>query len=327
MEIVWTIIFALTLLLTLLVGLTIWRAVHREKRREAMDGYIEAHFDEWFAHLYYGAEAPEYDGSRRKRMAIERVFSTFLYNGYSAEIKKRISEYARKNLSEGYGRDLKSPLWAHRVNALNRISEFEVPGFADFHSRRRLARMTRSEYFRYLIYLSHFDMNAFRTKFLSGKDLSEYDYKKIFTRLDDDKIFNIQSLYRVMPDSGRYAYIDRVSRTATLRAGRWLESLLKDDDAEVRIRVLKAVQERRIVEAPGHLMQFFNSDVWEERMLVCRLAPYIGEVSIEGLRRCTSDRHPLVRSAATGSLRYFHSKEVGSPVGYEPGSIREGVSE
>ncbi|SOC37774.1 hypothetical protein [Salinicoccus kekensis] len=316
-EIVWTIIIVLAVLLALLIGITIWRAVYREKRREAVDAYIEDHFDAWFDHLYYGAPAPEYDRSKRhQRMAIERIFSSFLHNGHSEEIKKRISEYAQENFSADYRRELKSPLWAHRVNALTRLSDFGVSGFTDFHDDRRIARMTRFEFFRYLIYLSHFDMNAFRTKFLAKKDLTEYDYKKIFTRLDDDRIYNIQSLYAVMPDAGKYAYIDRLSRTGNLHAGRWLESLLEDDNAEIRIRTLKAVQTRGIIEDPARYMKCFTSNVWTERMLVCRIAPYIGDGSIEGLRKCAADPHPLVRSAALGSLKYF-----------QPAVMNQGVAE
>lgn len=326
-EIVWTIIIVLSILLALLIGITIWRAVYREKRWETVEAYINDHFDAWFDYLCYGAPAPAYDGgSRHQRMAIERIFSSFLHNGHSVEIKKRISKYAHQNFAAAYSRDLKSPLWAYRVNALNRISEFEVPGFVNFYDDRRLVRMTRFEFFLYLIYLSHFDMNAFRTKFFTKKDLTEYDYKKIFTRLDDDRIYNIQSLYTVMPDAGKYAYIDRLSRMGMLHAGRWLEALLDDDDAEVRIRTLKAVQARGIVEDPELYIKFFTSPIWTERMLVSRIAPYIGERSTNYLRQCASDPHPLVRSAAIGSLKYFQSEQVGWSVDLAPLKTR-GVAE
>jgi hypothetical protein len=318
---IWWIIVALMILLILLITITIVRAVHQGGRQSDIEKYIAETFDDWFAHLYHGYGAPLHESHRKhQKFAIEKIFSTFLNNAYSPEIKRRISEYANDNFSSTYKHDLCSPLWAKRVNALNKIAEFKVPGFMDIFDDRRISRMTRFEFFLFLIYLSHFDMNEFKAKFFYKDDLTEYEYKKIFMRLDDDRVSNIESLYAVMRKPAKYAYIERVSRMTEDTTVKWLESLFDDEDSEVRIRVLKAVLTLRHVDKASKYVGFFQSDVWEERMLVSRMAPYIGIMSVKGLKDCAGDRHPLVQDAAVESLKYFNYEEVGWSVDYEKGA-------
>lgn len=329
-EAVWWILVVLMILLVILVALTIWRAVYHRSRQDKIRAYVDDHFEEWFDHLYYGAEAPAYErGTDNERRAIENIFSTFLNNGYSSDIKLRITDFASEKFSAKYRKDLDSPLWANRVNALNKIAEFKVPGFTDIFDDRRISKMTRFEFFLYLIYLSHMDMSEFKAKFFYKYSLTEYELKKVFTRLTDEQILEIRSLYVVMQDSGKYAYIDRVSRMADDYPVKWLESLLRDGSSEIRIRALKALQTLRIVSKPSMYTRFFESDVWEERMIVSRLSPYIGVVAVPGLKKCADDPHPLVQNAAVEALKYFHYEQIGWSVQLEPARLilKEGATE
>lgn len=329
-EAVWWIIIVLLVLLAVLVSLTIWRAVYHRNRQDKIRSYVDDHFDEWFDHLYYGAEVPAYEtGADHEQMAIEKIFSTFLNNGCSSDIKRRITEFASEKFSEKYRKDLDSPLWANRVNALNKIAEFKVPRFTDIFDDRRISKMTRFEFFLYLIYLSSMDMSEFKEKFFYKYSLTEHELKRVFTRLDDEQILDIRSLYVVMSESGKYAYIDRVSRMAGLHPVKWLESLLKGDDTEIRIRSLKALMTLRLVSNPFIYMRFFKSDVWEERMIVSRLAPYIGVSAVPGLKKCADDPNPMVQNAAIEALKYFQYEQIGWSVELEPVLLkqREGVTE
>lgn len=327
-ETVWWLIIVLLILFAVLVAVTIWRAVYHRNRQDKIRVYVDDHFDGWFDHLYYGEEVPAYKaGAGHERMAIEKIFSTFLNNGHSSDIKQRITAFASENFSAKYQKDLDSPLWANRVNALNKIAEFKVPGFTDMFDDRRISKMTRFEFFLYLIYLSYMDMNEFKAKFFYKYSLTEYELKKVFTRLDDEQILDIRSLYAVMPDSGKYAYIDRVSRMADRYPVKWLESLLRSGNSEIRIRALKALKTLRLVSNPSVYMRFFESDVWEERMIVSRLSPYIGVIAVPGLKKCADDPHPLVQNAAIEALKYFHYEQIGWTVELEPARLKrkEGV--
>lgn len=331
-EMFWWIIAALLILLVMLVCITVWRSVYHSNRQYKITEYVDMHFDEWFDHLHYGAPAPEYEsGTLYQRMAIEKIFSTFLNNGYSTDIKKRISYYASDHFSKWYRRNLNSVFWADRVNALNKIAEFKVPGFTDIFDDRRISKMTRFEFFLYLIYLSYMDMDVFKEKFFYKYTLTEYELKKVFTRLDDEKVLDIRTFYAAMSNSGKYAYIERVSRMVDGSSVRWLESLLKVKDTEIRIRALKAIDTHRIVSNSSVYMRFFESDVWEERMLVSKISPYIGVTAVPGLKKCADDQHPLVQNAAIEALKYFQYEQIGWAVPFEPAparlKLKEGVTE
>lgn len=300
----------LSISLIILVAITIIRAYKSNKYDEQVSSYINNYIDDWYDYLYSGADAPEINNQLiYQRRGTEKIFSTFIHNGTSKEIENRISKYATKEFSYYYRKKLKSRYWGKRINVLNKIAEYKVPGFTQSFTSNELKKMTSLEYLLYLIYLSHFDIEQFKNNFLNGPNLTEYENKKILSRLDDTTITSLLPDFHEMPTSTKYAFLDRVSRISRVQPIAWLESLFEDDDIETRIRALKVIQSIGRVENPLLYIKYFKSSVWEERMLVCRLAPYIGEISVPLLKECANDKNHLVKSAAQNSLKYLYMKD------------------
>lgn len=311
-QIILAIAVFLLIFLAVLVVFTIIRTYRLNKNREAVESYIESHADQWYDYLYYGHKPPQTKShSKLHQHAIEKIFSTFLSNGKTEDIERRISSYARVSFSNEYRKDLNSPLWAKRVNALNKIAEFKVPGFTDIYSNRDISAMKSFELYLFLIYLSSYDFDRFRSKFLEEKELTEYENKKILSRLNNEAVLSLIPSFEQMSLTTRYAFLNRVARLGYNQPLEWLESLFESEDSETRIRALKTIQLIGSVHDPNKYTSYFNSAMWEERMIVSRLAPIIGEGTVPLLKVCASDKNRLVQSAALNSLTYFGFNEPG----------------
>lgn len=311
-KIILIISLGLFVFLAVLVVFTIIRTYRLNKDREKIEHYIAHNIDLWYDYLYYGNKPPETQRhSKLHQRAIEKIFSTFLSNGKTKDVERRISSYARMSFSNEYRNDLKSPLWAKRINALHKIAEFKVPGFTNIYSKREIAGMTHFEFSLYLIYMSIYDFERFRKSFIYDRELSEYENKKVLSRLDDAAILSLIPAFQEMSLTTKYAFLNRVARVSYDQPVAWLESLFEDDDRETRIRALKTIQSIGLVNDPEKYTAHFTSIVWEERMLVSRLAPFIGEETVPLLKLCASDKNKLVQNAALNSLKYFEFSEPG----------------
>ena len=126
-QIILSILIVLLIILAILVIYTIIRTSGLNRDREEIETYINDHIEQWYDYLYYGSKQPETrHHSRNQQHAIEKIFSTFLSNGKTTDAERRISSYVRAYFSNEYRKELRSPLWAHRVNTLNKISEFKL---------------------------------------------------------------------------------------------------------------------------------------------------------------------------------------------------------
>lgn len=302
----------LLIFLAVLVIFTMLRTHHLNRRSAEVDSYINKYIHRWYNYLFYGERPPELNRhTKTQQRAVEKIFSTFLSNGTSADIERRISSYVRMYFSNDYRKKLKSPLWANRVNTLNKIVEFRVPGFTGLYSEKEVEVMNSFEFYLYLIYLSIFDFDNFRHKFLKTRKLTEHENKKILSRLNDDSVLSLIPAFEEMSLSTRYAFLSRAAMVWHNHPIEWFESLFQDDDRETRIRALKAIHSIGFVQDPEKYKTHFTSIVWEERMLVSRLAPVIGEQAVPLLKVCANDQNQLVQSAALNSLRYFGFQEKG----------------
>lgn len=307
-----SIVILLLVLLAVLVTFTIRRTYKLNKDREEINAYINENIDQWYDYLYYGHKHPQARRhSKLHQRAIEKIFSTFLSNGKTNDAEHRISSYARVYFSNEYRKDLKSPLWANRVNTLNKIAEFKVPGFTNIYSNRDVAAMKNFEFYLFLIYLSIYDFERFRYKFLKTKELTEYENKKILSRLNDDSVLSLIPSFEEMSLTTKYAFLSRIAHVGHDHPVEWLESLFDHEDRETRIRALKSIHSIGIVHNPRKYTDHFTSIVWEERMIVSRLAPLIGGNTVPLLKVCASDKNRLVQSAALNSLAYFGFNEPG----------------
>ncbi|MFC3419578.1 HEAT repeat domain-containing protein [Salinicoccus hispanicus] len=299
-------ILALLVILVVLVLVFIAQSQRRIRRREAVAHYIENHFDGWYEYLTKGLGGDVLPKSKRSDIeAIEKIFFAFTQSGSSKDIDRRIIQFGTEHFGSYYKKQLKSGRWAYRVNTLSKLIEFKLPGFEKIFANEEILRLSKYEYFLFLTYLSIFDMERFSYIYFMRRDLSEYENKKIFNRLSDKKAEKLMNRFEEITLPGKYALIGRIALMPSGTSIEWLESLLGNRTPEVRIRALKAIQTIGLVQESCRYDRFYNSDVWEERMLVTRLAPLIGEKSIPQLKDRLDDHHEMVRREAARSLSRF----------------------
>lgn len=299
------VVLSLTAALFLLVAISIIRSIQSRRRNEEIIQYTDIHFDEWFDYIFHGIGMPPPIRKDAHVEAVEKIFFSYSNNGYSKGIYERIEAFSAENFTHRYKYALKHQKWAHRINTLNKIIEFRVAGFEDVFTEREILRLSRFEYFLFLIYLSLFDMDRFMHVYFLRNDLSEYEYKKIFSRLDDEQVTFMRARFEEMTIPSQLALIWRSSLIPHSRSLGWLETMLASDVTEVRIRTLKAISAVGSIRNQNVYMGFYESEVWEERMLAIRLAPTIGEASVHGVVGGLDDPHPLVRKEAVKILPHF----------------------
>ncbi|MCG1010314.1 HEAT repeat domain-containing protein [Salinicoccus sp. ID82-1] len=304
-------ILALVVILAALVVVFITQSQRRIRRRDEVARYIERHLEDWYEYLAKGDGLGALPRSKDADVeAIEKIFFAFKQNASSKDIDGRIIQVATEHLAPRYRRQLKSGKWACRVNTLSKLIEFELPGFETAFTNEEILRLSRYEYFLFLSYLSIFDMDRFLHIYFLRKDLSEYENKKVFNQLSDRKAEKLIGRFEEIALPGKYALIGRISLMPSGSSIEFLESLLGNRTSEVRIRALKAIQSIGHVQESCRYDRFYNSDVWEERLLVTRIAPLIGESSISQLKERLDDPHEMVRREAARSLSRFREPMV-----------------
>ncbi|WP_271402116.1 HEAT repeat domain-containing protein [Salinicoccus roseus] len=299
------VVLSLTGALFLLVALFIMRSIQRRRRNEEIIQYTDIHFDGWFDYIFHGIGTPPPIRNDAHVEAVEKIFFSFSNNGYSEGIYERIEAFSTENFTHRYEHTLKHRPWAQRINTLNKIIEFRMGGFEDVFTEKEIQRLSRFEYFLFLIYLSLFDMDRFMYVYFLRDDLSEYEYKKIFSRLDDEQVTFMRGRFEEMTTPSQLALIGRVSFIRDSKSLDWLETMFASDVPEVRIRTLKAISAIGSTRNQDVYMAFYESEVWEERMLAIRLAPTIGDASVYGVIKGLDDPHPLVRREAVKTLSDF----------------------
>ena len=314
---------------SLVISMTIiliYRGWQKRKKIQKRTLYITNNIDQWFNHLFYGEELKQMTPLKKYEVeAVEKIFFIFLNNGHSEKIDKRIQAFASAHFATGYHRLLKRGKWAERVNTLNKVIQFRVPGFTGLYNRRKIMRLSRFEYFLYLTYLSVFDMTSFMETFFMRKDLSEYEYKKIFNKLDDEQTEILRQHFGRMSDTARYSLIDRTSYIPTKDTIVWLESLLDSEEAEIRIRVLKAIKTIGMIYQKERYMTFKDSGTWEERMLIMRLSPLVGREMIPLLTKGMEDTNEWVKKSAEESLGHFKRQLKHWSVSLDGRGYKDGV--
>lgn len=299
------IVLSLTVALFLLVALFIMRSIQSRRRNEEIIQYTDIHFDGWFDYIFHGIGTPPPIRKDAHVEAVEKIFFSYSNNGYSKGIHERIEGFSVENFTHRYKYTLKHRKWAHRINTLNKIIEFRMAGFEDVFTEREIHRLSRFEYFLFLVYLSLFDMDRFMYVYFLRNDLTEYEYKKIFSRLDDEKIAFMRDRFEEMTIPSQLALIGRASFIPDSKSLEWLETMLASDVPEVRIRTLKAISAIGSIRNQDVYTSFYESEVWEERMLAIRLGPTIGGTSVYGVIKGLDDPHPLVRKEAVKILTGF----------------------
>ncbi len=302
-------IWAIIVLSALLAGFWLYLTFERMKevsRQKKMKWYINEKQHKWYR--YFRGEEPFSDELIPKYNyeieGIEKIFLVYLKNISSDEIQEKIRQFSNQYLIDHYGKMLESRKWSRKMNALYRISDFQLYRLVNQCRELEKKKLTHEERFQLLKIYSLFDSDLFLEKMTTNSmKFSEFEYKKLLTGLGLGTIEQLLNRFDQLPAACQYSMIDTIGLNRNMDSIPFLEAQLEREDAEIRIRSLKALHEIGIIVNLKKYVPFVTSEIWEERLMAAKLlqnVPLKGSLSY--LEKLLEDESWFVRSQAARAI-------------------------
>jgi hypothetical protein len=247
--------------------------------------------------------------NRLKFVALELLL--FHFSGFlsSVEVHDRIRSYAEATFAIQYRKWLKSRGWGRRMNVLFHIEQFGLRLFEKdllllLESNRGVIPAETELIYRIL---AGFGSEGFIPLLLREKThLSDLACRNIFARIPEQQLPLFIDLFPSLTPQLQYALIDVIGIRRREMYVDFLESLLSEQEAELRIRALKALSEMPMLLPKDYYLNHAAADHWQERVMAAKL---LGAIRISrflpSLETMLSDRSWWVRQQAGQSILNF----------------------
>lgn len=300
-------IWAIFILSILLIGFWIYLMFERLKevaRQRKIDLYIKGKQQNWYR--YFRGEEPFTDElipkNKHEIQGIEELFLVYLQNLSNTEIKQKIKQFSNKYLKQYYQKLLESRKWSLKMNALYRIADFQLSSLAEQCYALEKRKLTHEERFQLLKIYSMFSPEEFLDK-ITTIPFSEFEYKKLLTGLDSKTYEELQGRFDQMPAACQYSMIDTIGLKRDMDSIPFLEAKLEHEDAEIRIRSLKALHEIGIILHLNKYVPFVSSAIWQERLMAAKILQDVSlKDSLPYLKKLLEDESWQVRSQVARAL-------------------------
>lgn len=304
---------SIVILFSLLIFFFIYLIV-KGKQKETFERnkerYINENQDAWYTYLVGDSEELAHTKPYQpfEIEAIEEIFTSYLQGASDQKVKNRIRTFASQNLQEGYRKQLKSSNWGTRMNTLYRIGNFRMDELFNECKKMSMKKISKEEYFEIVILASYFDIDFFIQELISAKVVfSEYEYKKIFFGISPTAELELEQQFSLLSFTSQLAYIDTLGLKRYARSLPFLEAQLNQEQSEIRIRSLKAINEIGILTDVKKIEPFINSSIWEERLMSARLLGKLpSTIILTYLSELIEDQNWWVRAQAAETI--LHSE-------------------
>lgn len=299
------IIFVLSGALALLFAGLVVKKWHNNRRTAQKEQFKAAHRGRVFTHITTGEplnekvlqSADTYDG------LAEILIS------YSAVLKgddfERVTRFAEGHLTDYYRKCLRSSNWGTRMNALYGIEQLRMSTLSEelatLWERRK---QTEAE----AIQLLKIAADAQQEKLLAylqtlPHELPSFYYQTIFNRLQEPLFTRLLADSDHYTSRVRYALIDVIGAQKRLTHAERLIAFAQAEDAETRIRALKALSKLEYLPDVRIVTRAVRSEVWEERLFAAKLLATVNDKESQLLlNRLANDACWHVRQVATDVL-------------------------
>lgn len=278
-----------------------------------MQDYINDKQNMWYE--YFFTETP-LDPSlipkdKYEIRGVETVFLSYLKNISNPSLTAKIKGFSNEYLSDHYRTNLHSKKWSIRMNTLYRINDFHLDSLLDELKNMSIGKFSLQERHELLIIYSKFDREAFFSNFdtLSAA-FSQYEYKKLFTDLNSDIMKSLMEDSHTLSIDCQCSIIDVLGLKQEKSSMEFLGLKLQHDNPEVRIRSLKAINEIAILDSIENYLDFIESDIWEERLM---LAKILGKFPMADskvyLNKLLKDESWWVRRQAVNTVKSYKNWE------------------
>ncbi|MHC8515469.1 HEAT repeat domain-containing protein [Sporosarcina sp. ITBMC105] len=275
-------------------------------RKELSANYLTVNRERWYEYLREDDICDDQliPKNVAEITAIEELFRSVANNLKGKDLDRRISRFANRRLAEFYKQKLKSRNWGERINALNRIYDFNIYSL-DQECRSRLTNKVSSEE---LFLLLVIELKFASEKFLDNHQqrlqrLTTNDLKELFYSMPEEVFNEILSLKEHLHPNVRYALADVIGMKMDRLHTQALEDLYKSEDDELRIRVIRAFNTLAAVPEIGILAKAITSKQWQERYQVAQMLRNMPkDQANQYVKQLINDNVFLVRESAQSFL-------------------------
>ena len=305
-------------LMVMLIAFSIYLAYKRivegfhSKQKES---YMNATEDKWYRYFRGEIEfAPEFIPKNKHEIAgVEEIFLAYLKNVSNEEIQEEIKRFANQYLKLHYQKLLTHRRWSVRMNALYRIIDFQMTSLSHECVKLEERRLSKEESFQLLKIYSLLQPERLLNKILKlSATFSEYEFKKLLISVDIRTLQKLMKRMEELPLSCQYSIIDLLGVKRDAEYLPFLESRLEHENAEIRIRALKAIVQIGYIEKMNKYLPFASSPIWEERLMVAKL---LGNLPF-------SDTFPILQKLLQDESWWVRSQAAKTIGGGKDGKIR-----
>ncbi|WP_043931425.1 HEAT repeat domain-containing protein [Bacillus sp. EB01] len=243
-----------------------------------------------------------------EKKAVEEILARYTEILEGEEERKNLTKLACLYLTDYYRDRLKSRKWSSRMNALYYIEDFKMDSLLkDIFTLLGKKRTSREELIHSLRILASFQfINLYDYLNKRYTFLSEFECRNILLRLENDHFDQFTLGFHQARKELQYAVLDVIGVKKDIRQLRFLESMYKKYNGEIRLRALKAIGSIGYVNQLDDYLPLVHSQKWEERMMAARLIGTMkDENAIGHLNGLIHDRSWWVRSQAGQALSKF----------------------
>lgn len=307
------IIVSLILIILILIYLSYKRKL-QDNGKEKIRAYLLEKEDRWYDYLVGNIQLDDrlIPKDVDDIVAIERIFLSYIKNLSSSSIRKNIKSFSNEYLSDYYKKLLHSKKWSIRMNALYRINDFHIDSLLDICGDLPVDKLSMEENYELLAIYSKFDRHVFLSEISNLTiDFSEYEYKKLLLALEVEILKSLMEIEDRLPLNCQYAIVDVLAFKKDLDYVPYLESSLDDNNPEIRIRSLKAINEIGFINDFEKYKKFFDSHIWEERLMMAKLFDKFPFSYVElYLEKYLEDESWLVRQQTLDTINKLKSGKV-----------------
>ena len=307
-------IIILAIIMLVLFLYLVYKRIVQNNQLKRKNVYLKERLAEWDA--YFRSEIALHDGMIPKNDAeiqsVESIFSTYINNFSDVEIKEKIQIFSCQHLEHYYKKLLQSKKWSIRINALNRVVDFQMGCLLDECKKMGQQKLSHEEFFLLLLIYSRLDFNHFLKVIQSTEEiLSENEYKILLIELDSEGLKQVLNRFNEWNIFFQYALITVLGIKRDVSELSFLEERIMDDDPEIRIRALKAINEIGAISALEKYLPFVDSSIWEERLMVAKIFRNVAfERVLLSLKKLIHDESWWVRSEASKTLNQSRRGQV-----------------
>lgn len=250
-----------------------------------------------------------------EQQAIEEMLIHRLSLSRSKDETERIRELSEYYFAESYGRDLRSPRWSTRINALLYIEQFQMMSLrSDLLQALQRKNCTGDERFLILRILAVFQAPEIMDELESAAiQYSEIQLLQLVLLIRGELLEQLLQQFDQYTPKLRYIIIDslRINNIRTQEVLQLLEQCMDSKDKEMRIRAMKALANFGYMspEAADRMEQAMTeqqSVSWQERLMRVkvinstrdeRFLPYLEQL-------VSDDSYEVRLQSAQALLRY-----------------------